>query len=42
MPTISEHKLDQTVQIFDSFYNIDVTVNGNEFDLVRCFFVSIC
>ena len=42
MPTISENNLDQTVQIFDSFYNIDVTVNGNEFDLVRSFFISVC
>lgn len=34
--------LDQTVRIFDSFYSSNLIVNGNEYDVVRSYFVSIC
>jgi hypothetical protein len=34
--------MDQTVRIFDSFYSFTLTVNGNEYDVVRSYFVSIC
>jgi len=34
--------LDQTVRIFDSFYAFNLVVNGNEYDIVRSYFVSIC
>jgi len=44
MPTIfnNQNSLDQTVRIFDSFYNINTVVNANEFELVNSFFESIC
>lgn len=35
-------QLDQTVQIFDSFYSIDMVVNGNEYDIVRGYFLEVC
>jgi len=34
--------LDQTVRIFDSFYAFDLTVNSNEYDIVRGYFLSVC
>jgi hypothetical protein len=34
--------LDSTIQIFDSFYSFNMTVNGNEYDIVHGYFVSIC
>ena len=33
--------LDQTVRIFDSFYSIDLVVNGNEYDIVYGYFKSV-
>jgi len=36
MPRIvdARNNYDQTVKIFDSFYNIEMVVNGNEYDIV--------
>jgi len=43
MPSIlSNAANDPTVRIFDSFYNIDVTVNASEYELVQAFFNGVC
>lgn len=34
-------KLDQTVQIFNNFYNLGFAVNGEEYDLVYSYFKSV-
>lgn len=41
MATITQNKIDQTVLIFDSFYNINLTVNANEYDVVNSYFVEV-
>lgn len=33
---------DKTVQIYDSFYAIDIVVNTNEYDIVLSYFKSVC
>ena len=37
MPTIFDNRnsMDQTVRIFDAFYNINTKVNADEFDIVQ-------
>ena len=44
MPTIFDNRntMDQTVRIYDAFYDIDVTVNAAEFDIVLGFFREVC
>lgn len=44
MPRILDSRtaLDQTVRIFDSFYSIDMTINGDEYDIVHSYFVGVC
>lgn len=44
MPTIFDNRnsLDQTVRIFDSFYNVDQIINSSEFDIVFGFFKEVC
>jgi len=44
MPQILDNRtsLDQTVKIFDSFYSLTLQINGDEYDIVRGYFVSIC
>lgn len=44
MPTIFDNRnsMDQTVRIFDSFYNLNTIVNSSEFDIVYGFFKEIC
>jgi len=44
MPQILDQRtsLDQTVRIFDSFYAITLNINGNEYDIVHGYFVSVC
>jgi hypothetical protein len=37
----SRDALDDTVKIFDDFYNFNVTVNGNEYDAVYSFFKKV-
>jgi hypothetical protein len=34
--------LDSTVRIFDDFYAFDLVVNGNEYDVVHSYFISVC
>ena len=44
MPTIIDQRqqdLEQTVRIFDSFYQSDLVVNGNEFDVVLSYFRGV-
>lgn len=33
---------DLTVKIFDDFYSFNMTVNGNEYDIVNGYFKSVC
>jgi hypothetical protein len=33
--------LDNTVRVFDSFYNFDININANEYEIVRSYFVSV-
>lgn len=43
MPTIfTNNSVDQTVRIFDSFYNLNTDVNANEYELVQAFFNGVC
>lgn len=41
MANISVNKADQTVLIFDSFYNIGITVPAPEYDIVFSFFRGV-
>ena len=34
--------LDKTVRIFDSFYAVDLVVDGNKYDIVHGYFVKVC
>lgn len=34
--------LDRTVQIFDSFYNSDISVGAAQYDVVKSYFVGVC
>jgi hypothetical protein len=38
----SRTQLDQTVQIFDEFYEFNLVVSGSEYDIVFSYFKSIC
>ena len=44
MPQILDQRtsMDQTVRIFDSFYAITLNINGNEYDIVHGYFISVC
>ena len=44
MPQILDQRtsMDQTVRIFDSFYAITLNINGNEYDIVHGYFLSVC
>jgi len=33
---------DRTVKIFDNFYNVNMTVPTNQYDVVRGYFVGVC
>jgi hypothetical protein len=33
--------LDKTVRVFDSFYNFDININANEYEVVRSYFMSV-
>jgi hypothetical protein len=34
--------IDQTIKIFDSFYQTTLVVNPNEYDIIHGYFVSVC
>jgi len=38
----SRTQLDQTVKIFDEFYEFSLVVNGSEYDVVYSYFKGIC
>lgn len=38
----SRTAVDRTIRIFDSFYAYNSVVNGNEYDIVHGYFVSVC
>jgi hypothetical protein len=38
----SRSQLDQTIKIFDDFYAFQLVVNGNEYDVVHSYFLSVC
>lgn len=38
----SRSHLDQTVQIFDEFYDFKLIINGDEYDIVSSYFRSVC
>lgn len=44
MPRVIDNRsqLDQTVRIFDSFYEFDLKVNAAEYDIVYGYFTSVC
>jgi hypothetical protein len=44
MPIIDAPKtqLDNTVRLFDNFYNNTMTVNASEYDIVVSYFESVC
>lgn len=39
---IEKQSLDNTVKIFDEFYNNSLIVNTNQYDIVHSYFVGIC
>lgn len=44
MPLIYTQKesIDNTVKIFDNFYNVNMVVPTNQYDIVRSFFKGVC
>ena len=38
----SRSSLDQTVKLFDDFYSFNLIVNGNEYDVVHSYFLTVC
>lgn len=38
----SRSALDQTVKIFDDFYSFNLVINGNEYDVVHSYFLTVC
>lgn len=38
----SRNTIDQTIQIFDAFYGVNMTVNPSEYDVVHGYFLSVC
>lgn len=38
----SANSLDQTVRIFDNFYNFNLLVPSNQYDIVHSYFVETC
>lgn len=41
MAEITHNSIDQTVLIFDNFYNIEIVVNASEFDVVYSYFKGV-
>jgi hypothetical protein len=42
MATITPNPTNQTVFVFDSFYNINLVVNATEYDVVYSYFEGVC
>lgn len=41
MATTQNNSIDQTVLIFDSFYNVSITVNAAEYDVIYSYFKGV-
>jgi len=43
MPQITDNRsqLDRTVKIFDEFYSFKLTINPNDYDVVKSYFLSL-
>ena len=41
MTTTQSNSIDQTVLIFDSFYNVRITVNAAEYDVIYSYFKGV-
>lgn len=39
--SIEQNNLDNTVKIFDSFYNTNLVINSNQYDIVKGYFTNI-
>jgi hypothetical protein len=37
-----QESIDRTVKIFDNFYNVNMTVPTNQYDVVHSYFVGVC
>lgn len=42
MATATKNSTNQTVLVFDSFYNINLVVNASEYDIVYSYFFGVC
>jgi len=42
MALINTQEVDSTIQIFDNFYNVNITVPVNEYNLIYAYFKSVC
>lgn len=40
--TVEKESLDRTVKIFDRFYNNDLVIPANQYDIVFSFFQGVC
>lgn len=40
--TVTNESLDRTVKIFDAFYNTNLTIPADQYDIVFSFFQSVC
>jgi hypothetical protein len=36
------NSVDQTIRIFDDFYAFKLIINGDEYDIVHSYFISVC
>lgn len=39
---IKPNNMDSTIQIFDNFYNVQVSVSVEQYNLVNAFFLGVC
>lgn len=44
MATVIDNRgrLDPTIRLYDSFYNFELIVNPEEYDVIRSYFVGVC
>ena len=44
MPLIytQQESIDRTIKIFDDFYNVNLSVPTNQYDVVHSYFISVC
>ena len=39
---VQKSAMDKTVKIFDAFYNNNLIINSNQYDIVRSYFAGVC